>query len=152
MNREALRRIEQAAAEGWEELDLAGLELTELPPEIGQLWQLKRLILGKWERENLKIAPLASRQYDTTMTRKQKLLRKILGSTQHIAFSDRVLLSEAFGFRLSRISSSHHIFEHPNVPEPLNLQNKNGQAKSYQVRQFLRLIEQYNLTLNHSED
>jgi HicA toxin of bacterial toxin-antitoxin, len=67
------------------------------------------------------------------MTRKQKLLRKILGSTQNIAFSDMVLLSEAFGFRLSRISGSHHIFEHPNVPEPLNLQNKNGEAKSYQV-------------------
>ncbi len=30
MNREALRRIEQAAAEGWEELDLAGLELTNM--------------------------------------------------------------------------------------------------------------------------
>jgi hypothetical protein len=87
-----------------------------------------------------------------TMTRKQKLLRKILGGTQNIAFNDMVTLSEAFGFRLSRISGSHHLFEHPSVPEPLNLQNKNGQAKSYQVRQFLQLIEQYNLTLDKSEE
>jgi hypothetical protein len=29
----ALQKIEQARAEQWEELDLAGMELTELPPE-----------------------------------------------------------------------------------------------------------------------
>jgi internalin A len=56
MDRQAVvRLIEQAAAEQWEELDLAGLELTELPPEIGQLGQLKRLILGKWDREKQEI-------------------------------------------------------------------------------------------------
>jgi hypothetical protein len=43
----ALQKIEQAGAEQWEELDLAGMGLTELPPEIGQL---KRLILGKLGR------------------------------------------------------------------------------------------------------
>ena len=36
----------------WEKLDRSGMELTELPPEIGKLVQLKRLILGnstlKW--------------------------------------------------------------------------------------------------------
>jgi hypothetical protein len=30
----ALQKIEQAGAEQWEELDLAGMELTELPQEI----------------------------------------------------------------------------------------------------------------------
>jgi internalin A len=55
MDRQAVvRLIEQAAAEGWEELDLAGLELTELPSEIGQLRQLKRLILGKLDERTYK--------------------------------------------------------------------------------------------------
>jgi internalin A len=40
---EARRRIEQAAAEGWTELDLAGLGLEELPPEIGKYTQLEML-------------------------------------------------------------------------------------------------------------
>ena len=44
-----LQLIEQAAAEGWEELDLSGKGLTVLPPEIGKLKQLKRLILGKYK-------------------------------------------------------------------------------------------------------
>jgi hypothetical protein len=45
MDRQAVvRLIEQAAAEQWEELDLAGMQLTELPPEISQWRQLKSLI------------------------------------------------------------------------------------------------------------
>ena len=47
-----LHLIAQAAEEQWEELDLSGTNLTELPPEIGNLGHLKRLILGKWDEEN----------------------------------------------------------------------------------------------------
>jgi len=46
---ELLQVIEQAAREGWTELDLSGKNLTVLPPEIGKLTQLKKLILGKYE-------------------------------------------------------------------------------------------------------
>ncbi|MGD1858135.1 MAG: leucine-rich repeat domain-containing protein, partial [Leptolyngbyaceae cyanobacterium] len=49
---ELLALIEQAAAEGWTELDLSGQELTELPEEIGKLLQLERLILGKAKKDN----------------------------------------------------------------------------------------------------
>ncbi|MGL5082956.1 MAG: leucine-rich repeat domain-containing protein [Microcoleaceae cyanobacterium] len=48
---ELLALIDQAAEEGWKELDLAGKELTELPPEIGKLTQLETLTLGKWDEE-----------------------------------------------------------------------------------------------------
>jgi Leucine-rich repeat (LRR) protein len=44
---ELLALLERAKAEGWTELDLAGLDLVELPPEIGELTQLQVLILGK---------------------------------------------------------------------------------------------------------
>lgn len=57
-------------------------------------------------------------------------------------------LVEAFGFRLVRVNGSYHIFEHPNVPELVNLQNYKGNAKPYQVRQFLSIVEQYNLPFN----
>lgn len=42
---------------------------------------------------------------------------------------------------------SHHIFRHPAIPEMLNLQEVAGEAKPYQIRQFLRLAERYNLKL-----
>jgi hypothetical protein len=48
MDQQAVVRLIEQTAEQWEELDLAGLELTKLLPEISQWWQLKRLILGKW--------------------------------------------------------------------------------------------------------
>jgi predicted RNA binding protein YcfA (HicA-like mRNA interferase family) len=56
-------------------------------------------------------------------------------------------LVEAFGFRLSRTEGSHHIFVHPDVPVLINLQDVKGQAKPYQMRQFLKLVERYSLTL-----
>ena len=82
------------------------------------------------------------------MTQKQKLLRKILSGSNNIAFDDMVTLVEAFGFRLSRANGSHHIFENTTIGEQLNLQNKKGKAKPYQIKQFLQLVEQYNLNLN----
>jgi predicted RNA binding protein YcfA (HicA-like mRNA interferase family) len=55
------------------------------------------------------------------------------------------------GFSLSRINGSHHIFTHPTIPELINLQNRNGKAIPYQVRQFLILIEKYALTLENEQ-
>ena len=78
---------------------------------------------------------------------RRKLLNKILTGSKNIRFDDLVFLVEGFGFELSRVRGSHHIFEHPDIPEILNLQNDKGQAKPYQVRQFLDLVERYRLTL-----
>ncbi|MEL7069414.1 MAG: hypothetical protein AAGN15_12275 [Cyanobacteria bacterium J06581_3] len=46
-----LRLINQAAAENWTTLDLAGKGLSELPPEIGKLTNLKTLVLGWWDKK-----------------------------------------------------------------------------------------------------
>jgi len=60
-------------------------------------------------------------------------------------------LVQGFGFTLSRTDGSHHIFTRPNIPELVNLQNVKGQAKPYQIRQFLKLVEKYNLKLEENE-
>ncbi|WP_445175768.1 leucine-rich repeat protein [Microcoleus sp.] len=44
---EAVRRIDRAAEEKLTQLDLSGLDLEELPPEIGKCTQLETLVLGK---------------------------------------------------------------------------------------------------------
>ena len=79
--------------------------------------------------------------------KKQKLLEKILAGSKNIRFEEFIGLVEGFGFTLARVRGSHHIFEHSTVPELLNLQNHKGQVKPYQVRQFLQLVEQYQLRL-----
>jgi len=61
--------------------------------------------------------------------------------------ADMVTLVEAFGFRRDRTSGSHHIFVHPDIPELVNLQDRRGKAKPYQVRQFLDLVELHDLQM-----
>ncbi len=81
------------------------------------------------------------------MSKKQKLLQQILNKPKNVSFKDMVSLIEAFGFTLSRINGSHHIFTHPEISELVNIQNVKGKAKPYQVRQFLTLVETHNLSL-----
>jgi len=79
--------------------------------------------------------------------KKQKLLIKILENPKNVKFHEFVSLVEAFGCRLSRTRGIHHIFTHQGIDELINLQNVHGQAKPYQVKQFLELVEKYNLRL-----
>jgi predicted RNA binding protein YcfA (HicA-like mRNA interferase family) len=81
------------------------------------------------------------------MTKKRKLIQKLLSGSKNIRFSEAQSAIEAFGFQLARISGSHHIYSHPAVPELINLQNVNGMAKPYQIKQFLEIVERYNLKL-----
>jgi hypothetical protein len=69
------------------------------------------------------------------------------GALQNVAFSELLNLALGFGFREKRMRGSHHILVHPGIPELLNLQEVDGQAKPYQMRQFLKLVEAYNLKL-----
>ncbi len=83
--------------------------------------------------------------------KKRKILEKILGGSKNVRFSDVAALAEAFGFRLSRVSGSHHIFIHPEVREMINPQEVKGKAKPYQIQQFLHLVERYNLKLGDEQ-
>ncbi len=79
--------------------------------------------------------------------KKKKLLKKIIDGSRNVRFTDMVNLVKGFGFCLSRTEGSHHIFVHPDIPEQINLQEVKGEAKPYQVRQFIKLIEKHNLDL-----
>jgi predicted RNA binding protein YcfA (HicA-like mRNA interferase family) len=81
----------------------------------------------------------------------RKTLEKALAGSKNIQFSEMVALVNAFGFLSSRVKGSHHIFSHPQIRELINLQDVGGQAKPYQVRQFLKLVEQYDLRLEDEE-
>ena len=76
---------------------------------------------------------------------KERILQKVLSGSRNVRFADMVTLVQAFGFHLSRTKGSHHIFTHPAIAELLNLQNVHGQAKPYQIKQFLNLVERHNL-------
>jgi len=81
------------------------------------------------------------------MNRRRLLRRLSEGAFQNVKFTDARSLIEAFGFNLVRARGSHRIFAREDVPELLNLQDTHGEAKPYQLRQFLKLVERYNLQL-----
>ena len=83
---------------------------------------------------------------------RRRLLRRLAeGALNNVSFGDMVALVEGFGFQSVRVSGSHHIFSHPDIPALINLQAVRGEAKPYQIRQFLRLVECYNLKLEDGE-
>jgi len=77
-----------------------------------------------------------------------KLLSHILRgmSDANIPFEDFRHLLRRLGFE-ERIRGNHHIFTKGGIEEILNLQPRRGQAKPYQIRQFMKLVERYNLKI-----
>src|SRR4028118_514859 len=74
---EAVRRIERATEEKLIELDLRGLELEELPPEIAKCRQLETLLLGTVdinnERLNNKLTEFPDAAFGLTYLKKLDL-------------------------------------------------------------------------------
>ena len=81
------------------------------------------------------------------MNRRRLLRRLSQGSVHNVAFDDLVDLLEGLNFRLVRTSGRHHVFSRLDIPEIVNVQPLRGEAKPYQIRQLLRLVERYNLQL-----
>jgi len=57
------------------------------------------------------------------------------------------IIVDAFGFVCTRKEGSHRIYKSSKVVELINLQDENGKAKPYQIKQFLSLVEKYNLEM-----
>jgi len=78
---------------------------------------------------------------------KKKLFARIINNQKNVQFNDFVILVEAFGFYCARKEGSHRIYKKSNITEFINIQNENGKAKPYQIKQFLALIEMYNMSM-----
>jgi predicted RNA binding protein YcfA (HicA-like mRNA interferase family) len=83
----------------------------------------------------------------TRMASPRRTLEAVKRGGSGISFRDLQRLLEKLGFRLSRISGSHHIYIHPRVPRPVNIQSVEKGAKPYQVRQIRDIMEQFLLKL-----
>jgi predicted RNA binding protein YcfA (HicA-like mRNA interferase family) len=64
-----------------------------------------------------------------------------------VRFDEFVKLLGVFEFRHVRTTGSHQIFAREGIAKQINLQKVDGKVKPYQVRQFLRLVEQLHLQL-----
>lgn len=77
--------------------------------------------------------------------RPEKLWEQIQKHPHNVRFNDFCRLVEWFGFQKKGGKGSHRTFFHPGIREILDLQPMQGEAKSYQIKQFLKLAWQYQL-------
>jgi hypothetical protein len=70
---------------------------------------------------------------------------------RNVGFTECRRLVEAFNCTLRRVSGSHHIYRHPEVPRPLSLQPQQREAKPYQISQFLDMVEEHGLKMERRQ-
>jgi len=76
---------------------------------------------------------------------REEIYRKFKERPANVRFEEVCKAAEIFGFKFKGGKGNHRIFARAGVKELLNFQNVTGMAKPYQVRQFIRIIEKYNL-------
>ena len=80
------------------------------------------------------------------MTKPERLYQLLLISTSRsISFRDFERLLLAFGFKLDRTTGSHRQYVHPAIPRAFPVQPGGKDAKRYQLRELLELVERYAL-------
>jgi predicted RNA binding protein YcfA (HicA-like mRNA interferase family) len=80
------------------------------------------------------------------MVKPTKLYEALLASSSRtVTFRDFERLLDAFGFDLVRTVGSHRQYVHPLIPRPFPVQPDGKDAKRYQIREFLELVETYGL-------
>ena len=81
------------------------------------------------------------------MGRHAKLLAAVRAGSQ-LSFRDFEALLAVFGFVLRGSQGSHRLWKHPAIGVTLSVQADGKDAKRYQIRQFLSIIEGHGLELD----
>ena len=82
------------------------------------------------------------------MTQIFKLYARVMSNAgTTLSFRDFERLLAAFGFRLDRTTGSHRQYVHPLVPRPFPIQPSGKDAKRYQVREFIDMIDAHGLSM-----
>ena len=75
------------------------------------------------------------------MNRCTALLARARAHPASLRWAEACTLTECFGWVLARQRGSHRIFKRRGTAQLLNLQDVNGMAKPYQIRQLLAAID-----------
>jgi hypothetical protein len=71
----------------------------------------------------------------------EDLVQQFENNPQNVGFNDLCRVCKHY-FGKGRIKSSHHIYKTPWQGDPrINIQDDNGKAKTYQVRQVVKAIK-----------
>ena len=74
-----------------------------------------------------------------------ELLEELKENPRKVRFARLCKIAEALGFQARKGTGSHRVYFQEGIQEIMNFQDEGGWAKAYQVRQFIKVIEKYNL-------
>jgi predicted RNA binding protein YcfA (HicA-like mRNA interferase family) len=80
------------------------------------------------------------------MTRIAKLYEQMQRNKRG-KFADLQKLLLAHGFKLNRVRGSHEVYVREDVPEHVTIQPNGKEAMDYQIREFLRIVKEYRISL-----
>lgn len=81
------------------------------------------------------------------MTRIAKLYEQMQRNKRG-KFADLQKLLLAHGFRLNRVRGSHEVYVRDDVPEHITIQPNGKEAMDYQIREFFRIVSEYEISLD----
>ncbi len=76
---------------------------------------------------------------------KEKIYRQLKENPKNVRFEDFCKALRVFGFNYRDGKGSHRVFTRKEMREILTIQHVKCRVKIYQVKQFLKLVEKYNL-------
>jgi len=79
------------------------------------------------------------------VNQKGQIYERFKRNPANVNFEELCTAAGSFGFKFRGGKGSHRVFVRKGIREMLNFQNVRGKAKPYQVKQFIRIIEKYNL-------
>jgi hypothetical protein len=83
------------------------------------------------------------------MTQISKLVAQFRNNPKNVSFTDLVKVCNHYFGEPRQKGTSHHVYKTPWIGDPrVNIQEKQGKAKTYQVRQVLEAIDKLEGT-NH---
>jgi len=77
------------------------------------------------------------------MTKRGKLIEKILSNPIGVRFDEACGMANALGFVHEGGKGSHRVFKRAGEPVQLNFQNRDGSIPPYQARQLAAMIRKY---------
>ncbi len=80
------------------------------------------------------------------MSKIAKLFEQMLRNKRG-KFVDLQKLLIAHGFRLDRVRGSHEVYVRDDIPEHIVIQPNGKEAMDYQIREFLRIVKEYQITI-----
>lgn len=76
------------------------------------------------------------------MSRDEKLLKKARENPKNLKFSELCRICELVGMKARKPVGSHHPYKRSRPPiHTITIQNNNGMAKKYQIKQVLDFID-----------